>query len=351
MQLAALVAGGADHRPPALQPDAGEAAAPNVLASIDHWVLWRYQFSLPLATDAGYQLADRHFPVNAALDGDLRIGYVACNGMEEGDGRRSLSERNILWQRLAADHDRQPLQLLLHGGDQVYADEMLRQHPALAAWGRSGKKPDPATAFTDDMRQRARAWLFQRYLDLYSQPAVARLLARVPSLMMWDDHDICDGWGSLARARLDCPVGRGVFAVAREGFRWFQGACAQGEVMPGSLGPGADALGWKQELPGLSIIAPDLRSRRRPDQILDAAGWRALDHALSSAAGERVLFLSSVPALGPRLSWRRPRWASFPGPRNMRMICATNGKAAAIERNGGACCARCCGYKNNLTSG
>ncbi|MDZ7811436.1 MAG: hypothetical protein U5L11_17065 [Arhodomonas sp.] len=39
---------------------------------------------------------------------------------------------------------------------------------------------------------------------------------------MWDDHDICDGWGSLPEAALDSPLGQIVFEVAREMFLVFQ---------------------------------------------------------------------------------------------------------------------------------
>src|SRR3546814_18303358 len=70
--------------------------------------------------------------------------------------------------------------------------------------------------------------LFRRYLELYRQPKVAWMVARVPTLAIWDDHDICDGWGSLPPERMDSPFGRAVFAVARELYLLFQ----QGAVAP-----------------------------------------------------------------------------------------------------------------------
>ena len=49
--------------------------------------------------------------------------------------------------------------------------------------------------------------------------------------MMWDDHDVFDGWGSWPPARQNCPVFRGVAAAARDAFALFQLA-AQPDDLP-----------------------------------------------------------------------------------------------------------------------
>jgi hypothetical protein len=128
-------------------------------------------------------------------------------------------------------------------------------------------------------------------------------MARVPSLAMWDDHDICDGWGSLPAARLDDPVGRLLFAVAREHFLMFQLGARPDRPPTICPDPAGGTLTWHVSLPGLDLVAPDLRSERRPDRVMGAAGWAAFEAALARGRGERLLVLSSVPALGPRLSW------------------------------------------------
>src|SRR3546814_17851397 len=55
--------------------------------------------------------------------------------------------------------------------------------------------------------------------------------------------------------------------------------------------------------PGLDVVAPDLRSGRRRNRVMGDSGWQMLRDALAEARSGRVLLLSSVPALGPRLSW------------------------------------------------
>lgn len=278
----------------------GAEAAPKVLLRLGGLQVLAYDFSLPLRGDAAYRFEGEAYPVNAALAGDLRIAYVSCNGQESGDRRRSLEERNVLWRRLARQHEAAPFHLLLQGGDQIYADEVaslhtLARHHPVAAWAYREKADVPA--LHEAMRQE----LFRRYLELYRQPKMAWLVARAPTLAIWDDHDICDGWGSLPPERMDSPLGRAVFQVARELYLLFQQGCVAPDYPPAFPDRSGASLGWHLRLPDLDLIAPDLRSERRRDRVMGDAGWQMLESALAAAEG-RVLLLSSVPVLGPRLS-------------------------------------------------
>jgi hypothetical protein len=208
-----------------------------------------------------------------------------------------------MWQRLAQQHAAKPLHLLLQGGDQLYADEMLDVHPALRAWadGSAADLVDESALST--VGNLLRSFLLTRYVDLLEQPEPAWLLARVPSLCMWDDHDICDGWGSLPNERLDSDIGRAVFQAAREFFLLFQLGCRADDLPSICLDPTGATLSWQARLPGVLLIAPDLRSERRPRRVLGPAGWAAVEGSLRAASDNRVFVLSSVPALGPHLSW------------------------------------------------
>ena len=141
-----------------------------------------------------------------------------------------------------------------------------------------------------------------RYLHVFGQPEYLWLAARVPSLAMWDDHDIADGWGSYPDQALDAPIGRCIFAAARESFLLFQLAAAPGELPEFCPDRTGASLTWSVRLAGLQLVAPDLRSERRQTRVMGESGWRALKTALGEAEAGRVLLLSSVPAIGPRLS-------------------------------------------------
>src|SRR3546814_20951128 len=100
-----------------------------------------------------------------------------------------------------------PFGLLLQGGDQLYADEVVRQHPGLRAWHRCRTSHKHHHAFTETMREAAARFYVERYLTLYGQPGIADLVARVPSLMMWADHDIIEIGRASWRERL-CTYGK-----------------------------------------------------------------------------------------------------------------------------------------------
>jgi hypothetical protein len=59
-----------------------------------------------------------------AQGGPLRIAFTACNGYEDERTGSVSPGRNRLWRKLAAEHARASFHLLLHGGDQLYADSV-----------------------------------------------------------------------------------------------------------------------------------------------------------------------------------------------------------------------------------
>ncbi|ETX27928.1 hypothetical protein RISW2_10690 [Roseivivax isoporae LMG 25204] len=298
VRLAALVVRDDDSRPPALT--AGGRSHPALrLATVAGHGVWRYDFALPLGTVSDYGLAGRTHRVDTRYEGDLHVGFVSCNGEENGDLDRDADERNAMWQRLRAQHATRPLHVLLHGGDQVYADEATDGHRLSDGW--PDELPETAApADLDDLRLHLRERFLHRYAITYAAPGFAELAAEVPSLMMWDDHDICDGWGSLGDVERTA-IGQTLFRTAREAFLLYQHAATDDDVPDLFLDPEGLSLGFRRDLPGLTILAPDLRSERTRARIMGPNGWDRFDAALADLQ-ERVFLVSSVPLLGPRLS-------------------------------------------------
>lgn len=290
------------------------AAAPvapvALLRHPDGRVLWRHDVRVPCgpgakggSRTATYGIGDDgpwtvHLP---SPDGPLRIAYTSCNGTEDQDDLPRHLERQTLWQDLARCHAVKPFHLLIQGGDQAYCDGVWACCPELDRWRRGvlrrGRWEAP---FTEGMADQVDAYYFDRYVDLWAYPATARVLAEVPSLMMWDDHDIFDGWGSHPFRRHRSPVYQGVFHVAKRHFAAFQLGLGPGERL------GAPFLdrygrhhGWALRVGPVGILAPDLRSERGPERMMGPAGWGGVDAALDNLAGVRDLFIvSSVPFLG-----------------------------------------------------
>lgn len=296
--FAAIVVRPEGAAPPAIAVEGEEVPSRPLLRSAGI-VVHGYDLSLPARADACYTCDGEEIGVACDLTGDLRIAFVSCNGQEHGDLDRDGAERNVMWRRLCEAHRASPFQLMLQGGDQIYADEVTQAHPLSEGWP---EVPDVvAKDDVESLREALLAAFVERYLVTFGQPAYAWMAARVPTLAMWDDHDICDGWGSLDKAALRSEVGRALFGAAREAFMVFQIGAGPEAPAPHMPDPDGRSLSWSLDLPGVRIAAPDLRSERTQTRVMGETGWRMLDRLLD-APPERLLLLSSVPALGPRLS-------------------------------------------------
>ena len=275
--------------------------APERIASYQAKDVYRIRFALPANTASSYVWNDTTYEVQGSFAQDLRIAYVSCNGEEIGDLDRESSERNAMWARMCSEHRNEPFSLLLHGGDQVYADEVTHGHTLSEDW--PDRLPrDPSREDLASLREHLRERFLQRYLSIYAAPEFAWIAARVPSLMQWDDHDICDGWGSLPRSRTYSPVGQTLFSVARESFLTFQHGLSEEDLSARFQDPDGAHLGWAVQVPGLRIIAPDLRSERTRRTVMWKGGWQTMSDAAEEEFAGRTFLMSSVPLLGPRLS-------------------------------------------------
>lgn len=301
LQLAALVGYPETHPRPRLQTAAGDAGFTELLR-LDGFIVARFDFSLSCETSPGsYVLNDESVEVQTRFDGDLQIAFASCNGQEHGDFDRPEPHRNALWARMHDEHSRRPFALLLHGGDQIYADQDVKAHPLTQGWPEKLQRDVNGAEILDIQHTLRRAFV-ARYTQMLSSPGFARVCRKIPSLAMWDDHDICDGWGSLERSRSRSAIGQALFAVARAMFLLFQHGAIEADVPALFADPEGVSLGWHHRLPGFDIVAPDLRSERGRRQILGARGWAMMDALQSGPMPEHVFMVSSVPLLGPRLS-------------------------------------------------
>ncbi|MDX1541537.1 MAG: alkaline phosphatase D family protein [Geminicoccaceae bacterium] len=282
--------------------------------------LWRYDFEVTLGDEertVDYGLGRPRWTIHLpALSGPVRIAFTACNGSEFERTGESEPGRNALWQQLHEEHERQPLHLLLHGGDQLYADSVWDEVEELAAWQRLRARQRLEAPFPAELEAKVADYYFRRYVWLWEQKELAPTLPSIPSLMMWDDHDIFDNFGSHDPEWQACPVFRGIYRVAREQFALFQ-LVARPDDLParGFADPAGGHFGWSYRIvPGIGVVAPDLRSERSTEQIMGAAGHRALGVMLDELADCRhVLFLSTVPLLNAHEHWFERLYEAIPG--------------------------------------
>jgi hypothetical protein len=139
---------------------------------------------------AGANGSVRTMPPTASMT-NLLFCAISCNGAEVVGA----------WERFAEFVERSQPSFVLMMGDQIYMDE---------------DRPDIFEEhFNSDSTARRKA-MAEKYRFNWSRDVVRRVLANVPTYMIWDDHDIRDGWGSLAS---DSPTMAAKFSRGAEIFR------------------------------------------------------------------------------------------------------------------------------------
>ena len=132
----------------------------------------------------------RTMPPAASMT-NLLFCVLSCNGAEQVGA----------WQRFADYVDDAKPSFVVMMGDQVYMDE---------------DEPDIVALHVDSDASTRRHAMADKVRANWSREPVRRVLANTPCYMIWDDHDIRDGWGSLAS---DSPTMAARFNRGAEIFR------------------------------------------------------------------------------------------------------------------------------------
>ena len=195
---------------------------------------------------------------------------LSCHNPEtaKADGAGGFAVWERLPEIMAQNED---VRFALLAGDQVYADDIEAR--ALA-------EPD------ERRRQELYLSVYRQYWD---NVHYRRVLCRLPAVLMWDDHDITDGWGSredsfVANDSAEFkPEWRRLFAAARGAFREMQAA-----RNPPPLSSGYERSFDTCFLVGrAAFVVADLRSNRNvrlprvwlPEQLAAVREWVAANRA------------------------------------------------------------------------
>ena len=305
---------------------------------------YRYTFSLPVtaptsaknsnktpiktSTTATYKVLGKSYDVAVPVAGFApTMAYASCNGFSSLKLIKSLKDKepNALWKKMAARHQAMPYHLLLLGGDQVYADEMWEIDGQMKDWMDKSWADGNDAAATPTMRKWLDKFFFGLYTDRWAQPEVADMLARIPTVAMWDDHDLMDGWGSYPVERQTCPVFGAIWNSASKAFAVFQQQLEDGALRPGAIGttrPGKKlpitkgAFSYGYIVGSIAILAVDMRSQRNvQDQVVGTEHWNEI-YAWIDALPVGVVHLivmSSIPVIYPGFDTIETLLGLFPG--------------------------------------
>jgi phosphodiesterase/alkaline phosphatase D-like protein len=144
--------------------------------------------------------------------------------------------------------------------------------------------------------QRLRESFRAVYCETWQRPEIAAVLGSVPSLMMWDDHEIFDGWGSFDEVT---PADRAYFEAARTAFEEFQVRHNPPRF--------SDSYGFGWVSNGVGFLVLDARTHRswKDQRIIGRQQWAEVDAWLESqvAAGlQRLYVITGIPPLHAKVA-------------------------------------------------
>ena len=210
-------------------------------------------------------------------------------------------------------------------GDQVYLDGA---RPAVGSAPATGSVWDDYLADKTMRGDKLRLHMAATYQHAWSRPQLRQLFKNNPTYMLWDDHDIRDGWGSWAgdsptvasrtpgAARVSA-VESAYYAAARDVAWHFQhcrnpqtypragkdGKPATATVMglPGVFPTGRTSFGFALEIGRVAYVLVDGRGDRdlwRNDtRVLNKGQWDCLEAYVANLDREidAVAFVTQVP--------------------------------------------------------
>lgn len=192
---------------PALEESAVATAAAPVVGVVFSNLASDTTYDLSVKVD-GQEVAGRvgRVRTHGANVERLVVAAVSCNfTVREGEARR--------WQHLLEAQVRTGrVSTVLHIGDQVYLD---------TAFGQSIQDVRDRGR-TDQVRRDITARFRRVYEYAWNYAPTREVLATASNLMIWDDHEVRNGWGSHERDRDPESSRHWVGAIARRLFQDFQ---------------------------------------------------------------------------------------------------------------------------------
>lgn len=157
----------------------------------------RYYYAVYSKTEERWEIGKENqhgfqtLPEDTDRDWDVCFGLYSCH-MPYDKNHGSKADASM-WSVMHDELSYANARFVIGGGDQVYSDGT--DYLNIWAYLKKVKKEDPQVS---DMR----SWYRDIYRGYWGFPDVKAVHRSFPNYMIWDDHEIKDGWGSFTRAEL-----------------------------------------------------------------------------------------------------------------------------------------------------
>lgn len=298
----------------------GEQTAFTRTHSLHHGVFYRAERSVKPGEKAlAYQvLADGeaatgrdgknqwHFTPPPKKAAGFRFAYASCNGFSAAKLLAQHKDPYGMWRVLKSEHEREPHHLLALGGDQIYADSVWEQ-PWMSAYNELNYEASVAAKVSPGQKEELERFYERLYLKQWGRLEVAEVMALVPSIMMWDDHDIFDGWGSFTSEQQGSDVFKAIYRAAARTFEIFQLRAIDRRLL---LGRASETYDFVLNVADTTFLVLDNRSQRTREALVPATQWDSWKQWIENFSGQRLFVMTGVPVIYRTFS-AVERWMGF----------------------------------------
>ncbi|KAI5964357.1 uncharacterized protein KGF55_002299 [Candida pseudojiufengensis] len=261
----------------------------------------------------------------------MNIISYSCNGFSMACDANEY--KSSLWLDVLNKHDKQHYHVMLGGGDQIYCDSIKLHSKKLKEWTEI-KNPlkKKSIPITDDILKEFNKYYLNHYMDWYGkgfwkgknssvlESLFPLAMSQIPSVNIYDDHDIIDGFGSYHDSTMNAPIFKSVGNVAYKYYMLFQHQMNPEEKL--HLNSSSWLLGSKSGPfikqknhsvfmrlgKEISLLGLDCRTERKLKQVVDPSTYKIVFDKLNSELkpnGEikHLLVMLGVPIFYPRLVW------------------------------------------------
>ncbi|ODQ80515.1 hypothetical protein BABINDRAFT_160788 [Babjeviella inositovora NRRL Y-12698] len=317
----------------------GEFPATKIYSE-EEFNFYRFEISLELQEyeqQIRYAVNGEHRPQYQfylpSIHQSMNIVSYSCNGFSLGTPPDKF--KGSLWHDVLRKHSKLPYHVMIGGGDQIYSDSVKIKCETLKAWTEEHNPIKKHLAGSSpELVAELKHYYLNHYLDWFGtgfweglngttlQTSFTLAMSLIPSINIFDDHDIIDGFGSYADKTMVSPVFKTVGNVAYKYYMLFQHHTHLDEPVHGSAEP-SWILG---KAPGpfieqkshstymrlgkeIGFLGLDCRTERKKHQIVREDTYtlvfQRLQKEVEAAGGaiKHFLVLLGVPIAYPRLVW------------------------------------------------
>lgn len=308
--------------------------------TLNSYYFHRYDFSIPLTgyeqmiryTVNGIRLPHYRFFV-PAKDMNMNSISYSCNGFSLAVDTTPYN--GSLWYDILRKHSQVHYHVLLGGGDQIYSDRIKIWSEKVKNWLDSDYTKRSRAKFDRDFEEEVDDFYLQEYIEWYgfghwkgknensrtTQSCFPIAIATIPSVNIWDDHDIIDGFGSYSDKWMSTKVFSGIGNVAYKYYMLFQHQVSIEEksaymkdnqwVIGPKKGPFIEQPShsvFTRLGPSMALMGLDCRTERKLTEILTkdtyAKVFDRLEREFSDKEKPKIdhlLLMLGVPIAYPRL--------------------------------------------------